>query len=135
MFSFIAFGFKILFSAILGGILGYFINEESKNIITRSSLVCIFSASVLGLASQISYPDNQFIIGAAILGVLIIFNSLSVKESSINYILFLFSTISGMIIGAGFILQAFLLSIIVIVIYKNNNAIIDYIQHDKSNDK
>ena len=134
MLSFIAFGFKILFSAGLGGIIGYFIDSSSKNIITTSSIVCILSSSILSFTNQVSQPDNQFVIGAGILGALIIVNSLFKSESKINYILYLLSTISGMIIGAGFIFQAFLLSFVIIIIIKNNNAIISYIDNDSNHD-
>tara|TARA_B100000945_G_scaffold318738_1_gene324262 strand:- start:245 stop:661 length:417 start_codon:yes stop_codon:yes gene_type:complete len=132
MLSFIAFGFKILFSAVIGGIIGYFIDSSSRNIVTTSSIVCILSSSILSFTNQVSHPDNQFVIGAGILGVLIIVNSLFKTESVINYILYLLSSISGMIIGIGFIFQAFLLSSIIIIIIKNNNAIISYIDNNRN---
>ena len=48
MIGFIAFALKILFASIMGGVLNYVPgNSENSQNIVETSLVCIFSASIL----------------------------------------------------------------------------------------
>ena len=72
MFGFIAFGFKLLIAAIIGGALSYIPGQSTQHRrIVETSLICIFGASILGLTSQFSGAGSNFTMGFGILTVLI----------------------------------------------------------------
>ena len=78
MYGFIVFGFKIIFAAIVGGALNYSPGKDSEHHkIVETSLICIFSAAILGLASQFPVYENNFAMGFAILAVSLILLSIS----------------------------------------------------------
>ena len=71
MFGFIAFGFKLLFAAIIGGALNYIPGEKTQEYkVVETSLICIFGASILGLSSQLSGNGSNFAMGFGILAVI-----------------------------------------------------------------
>ena len=104
MFGVISFGFKILFASIIGGALSY-IPDESKNNqdILETSLICIFSASVLGLIRQLPNKGEYFAIGFAVLDVLIVVITMSKNFKFRQRIIWVFAAVVGMIIGYGFL--------------------------------
>ena len=61
MLGLISFGLKIIFASIIGGALNYIPgeSENSKNIV-ETSLICVFSASVMGLARQFEDKGEYF---------------------------------------------------------------------------
>ena len=131
MFGFIVFGFKLLLAAIIGGALSYVpsdIVEDHK--IVETSLICIFGAAVLGLSSQLSVNDYNFTMGLSILAVVIVVLSISKNLEFFNRIMWLFSAVAGMIMGAGYILQAALLSVFVYIILHNNEDLLGYLIRD-----
>ncbi|SVE56358.1 uncharacterized protein METZ01_LOCUS509212 [marine metagenome] len=72
MLGFISFGLKIIFASIIGGAMNYIPgkSENSQNIV-ETSLICIFSASVMGLAGQFSVKGEYFVMGLIISIILI----------------------------------------------------------------
>ena len=131
MFGFIAFGFKLIFAAIAGGALSYIPGEESQNYkIVETSLICIFGAAILGLTSQLHYGEYNIVTGIGILAVIMGIISISKNLDFLNRMVWLFSGVSGMIIGAGFIIQAILLVALVYVILRNSKKLLNYFDQD-----
>ena len=131
MFGFIAFGFKLIFAAIAGGALSYIPGEESQNYkIVETSLICIFGAAILGLTSQLHYGEYNIVTGIGILAVIMGIISISKNLEFLNRMVWLFSGVSGMIIGAGFIIQAILLVGLVYVILRNSKKLLNYFDQD-----
>ena len=127
MFGFIAFGFKLLFAAITGGALSYIPGEETQNHkIVETSLICIFGAAILGLTSQLHFGEFNIVTGIGILAVIMGIISISKNLDFINRIVWLFSGVSGMIIGAGYIVQAMLLVALVYIILRNSEQLLNY---------
>ena len=137
MYGFIAFSFKIIFAAIIGGALNYIPGKESEqHKIIDTSLICIFGASILGLVSQLSGNGSNFAIGLGILAVIIgtIFISKNIEFQ--NRIIWYFSSASGMIIGLGFIFQAAILIALIYIILRNSETLLNYLdrEYDQSDD-
>ena len=136
MFGFIAFGFKLIFAAIVGGALSYIPGEETQNHkIVETSLICIFGAAILGLTSQLHYGEYNIVTGIGILAVIMGIISISKNLDFVNRMVWLFSGVSGMIIGAGYIVQAILLVVLVYVILRNSEQLLNYFyQETKESD-
>ena len=131
MIGFIAFGFKLLFSAIVGGALSYIPGEEAQeHKVVETSLICIFSAAILGLTSQLSGNGYDFSMGFGILAVTIGIISLSKNLEFKNRIIWFFSGSAGMMIGSGYIVQASLLIVLVYIILQNSARLLNYFDKD-----
>jgi hypothetical protein len=131
MFGFIAFGFKLLFAAIIGGALNYIPGEEAQGYkVVETSLICIFGAAIMGLTSQLSGNGYNFAMGFGILAVTIGIISISKKLEFKNRIIWLFSGSSGMIIGSGYIVQAALLVVLVYIILRKSEKLLNYLDRD-----
>ena len=131
MFGFIAFGFKLLFAAIIGGALNYIPGEETQEYkVVETSLICIFGATIVGLTSQLSGNGYNFAMGFGILTVIIGIISISKNLEFKNRIIWLFSGTSGMIIGSGYIVQAALLVLLVYIILRNSEKLLNYFDRD-----
>ena len=131
MFGFIAFGFKLLFAAIVGGALNYIPGEEAQESkIVETSLICIFSAAILGLTNQLSGNGYNIAMGLGILAVTIGIISISKNLEFKNRIIWFFSGISGMIIGSGYIMQAALLIVLVYIILQHSERLLNYLDRD-----
>ena len=131
MFGFIAFGFKLLFAAIIGGALNYIPGEETQEYkVVETSLICIFGAAIVGLTSQLSGNGYNFAMGFGILAVTIGIISISKNLEFKNRIIWFFSGTSGMIIGSGYILQAALLVVLVYIILRNSEKLLNYLDRD-----
>ena len=127
MFGFIAFGFKLFFAAIAGGALSYIPGEETQNYkIVETSLICIFGAAILGLTSQLNLGEFNIVTGIGILAVIIGIISISKNLDFVNRMVWLFSGVSGMIIGAGYIVQALLLVGLIYLILRNSDDLLGY---------
>ena len=131
MFGLIAFGFKLLFAAIVGGALSYIPGEETQEYkIVETSLICIFGAAILGLTSQLHFGEFNIVTGIGILAVIMGIISISKNLDFINRIVWLFSGVSGMIIGAGYIVQAILLVALVYIILRNSEQLLNYFDQE-----
>ena len=136
MFGFIAFGFKLFFAAIAGGALSYIPGEGSQSYkIIETSLISIFGAAILGLSTQLNFGEFNIVTGIGILAVIMGINSISKDLDFINRMVWLFAGLSGMIIGAGYIIQAILLVVLVYIILRNSEHLLNYFeQHDEETD-
>ena len=131
MFGFIAFGFKLLFAAIVGGSLSYIPGEETQNYkIIETSLICIFGAAILGLTNQLHFGEFNIVTGIGILAVIMGIISISDNLDFINRMVWLFSGVSGMIIGSGYIVQAILLVALVYIILRNSEQLLNYFDQE-----
>ena len=131
MFGFITFGFKLLFAAIVGGALNYIPGEKTQEYkVVETSLICIFGAAILGLTSQLSGNGYNFAMGFGILAVTIGIISISKNLKFKNRIIWLFSGSSGMIIGSGYIAQAALLVVLVYIILRKSEKLLNYLDRD-----
>ena len=70
---------------------------------------------------------------SVIIGIIYISKNKEVLDCIISY----FSAVSGMIIGSGYILQASVLIILIYIIIRNSERLINYVEsgHDQSDDK
>mgnify|MGYP001204600534 CR=1 FL=1 len=128
MLGLISFGLKIIFASIIGGALNYIPGEsENKQDIVETSLICVFSASVLGLARQFSSKGEYLAMGFGILAVIIMVISISKNSEFRKRIIWLFSSVMGMIIGCGLFVQACLLGALIYLILRNSEHIMDYL--------
>ena len=131
MFGFIAFGFKLLFAAIIGGALNYIPGEEAQGYkVVETSLICIFGAAIVGLTSQLSGNGYNYAMGFGILAVTIGIISISKNLEFKNRIIWFFSGSSGMIIGSGYLVQAALLVVLVYIILQNSEKLLNYLDRD-----
>ena len=131
MFGFIAFGFKLLFAAIIGGALNYIPGEEAQGYkVVETSLICIFGAAIVGLTSQLSGNGYNVAMGFGILAVTIGIISISKNLEFKDRIIWLFSGSSGMIIGSGYIVQAALLVVLVYIILRHSEKLLNYLDRD-----
>jgi len=128
MLGFISFGLKIIFASIIGGAINYIPgkSENSQNIVD-TSLVCVFSGSVMGLTLQFSDKGEYFAMGFGVLAVIIGVISISRNLDFGERIKWIFAAVIGMIIGSGFIIQACLLGALIYVILYNSEDLISYI--------
>ena len=133
MFGFIAFGFKLLLAAIIGGALSYVPGDsEDEYRIVETSLICIYSAAILGLANQFLVYENNFAMGFAILSVSLILLSISKNFDFANRMMWLFAGVTGMIVGAGYIVQAVFLGVLVYIILQNSDKLFNYFDQESS---
>ena len=128
MFAFISFGIKIIFASIIGGALNYIPGDSENNQnIVETSLLCIFSTSVMGLTRQFSDKGEYFAMGFGVLAVVIVVISITKYLKFVKRITWLFSAVIGMIIGSGFLIQACLLAVLIYLILRNSENLLDYI--------
>ena len=131
MFGFIAFGFKLLFAAIIGGALNYIPRDETQEYkVVETSLLCIFGAAIMGLTNQLSGDGYNFAMGIGILTVIIGIISISKNLEFKTRVIWLFAGLSGIIIGSGYILQAALLVVLVYIILRNSEKLLNYLDRD-----
>ena len=131
MLGLISFGFKILFASILGASLNYRPNEDKDNVdILETSLICILSASILGLTCQFSSNNEYLSMAFGVLAVVILIISISKNLMFKARIVWIFSSIIGMIIGAGYFFQASILCLLIYFIIYNNQVLLEYIQKE-----
>ena len=131
MFGLISFCFKILFASILGASLNYRPNEDKDNVdILETSLICILSASILGLTCQFSSNNEYLSMAFGVLAVVILIISISKNLMFKARIIWIFSSIIGMIIGAGYFFQASILCLLIYFIIYNNQVLLEYIQKE-----
>ena len=138
MFGFIAFAFKLIFAAILGGAFSYITatNSEAENhsAMVNMAMVSVLASSLVGLTVQLPNDFRGFAVGAAIFTVLHVTNSIIKSENLSQRLQVLFASIIGIIVGVGYILQATVLCFILFMILNNSGSIIsDIIPGTKDN--
>lgn len=132
MFGLISFGLKIIFASIIGGALNYIPDGKSENNhnIIETSLICIFSASVMGLTRQFEDNGQYILMGFGILSVVIVVISISKNLEFGKRISWIFASVIGMVIGSGFLIQACILSALIYLILRNSENILNYIHKE-----
>ena len=82
-----------------------------------------------------NFGEFNIVTGIGILAVIMGINSISKDLDFINRMVWLFAGLSGMIIGAGYIIQAILLVVLVYIILRNCEHLLNYFeQHDEETD-
>ena len=138
MFGFIAFTFKLIFAAILGGAFSYITKTNSEaedhSEMVNMAMVSVLATSLVGLTVQL--PDNfrGFAVGAAIFTVLHVTNSIVKSEDLSHRLQILFASIIGIIVGVGYILQAAVLCFILFMILNNSVSLMSSFISDAKND-
>ena len=138
MFGFIAFTFKLIFAAILGGAFSYITKTNSEaedhSEMVNMAMVSVLATSLVGLTVQL--PDNfrGFAVGAAIFTVLHVTNSIVKSDDLSHRLQILFASIIGIIVGVGYILQAAVLCFILFMILNNSVSLMSSFISDAKND-
>ena len=128
MIGLISFGYKIILASIIGGAMNYIPGQpQNGNNNVETSLICIFSASVMGLVRQFADKGEYIAMGFGILAVFIVVISISKNLEFGERIIWLFSGVVGMIIGSGFFIQACFLSALIFLILRNSENLLEYI--------
>jgi hypothetical protein len=138
MFGFIAFAFKLIFAAILGGALSYIIKTNSEmedhSEMVNMAMVSVLATSLVGLTVQLPNDFRGFAVGAAIFTVLHVTNSIIKFEELSHRLQILFASIIGIIVGAGYILQAAILCFILFMILNNSVSLLSSFTSDSKDD-
>lgn len=138
MFGFIAFAFKLIFAAILGGAFSYITKTNSEtedhSAMVNMAMVSVLATSLVGLTVQLPNDFRGFAVGAAIFTVLHVTNSIIKLEDLSQRLQILFASIIGIIVGVGYILQATVLCFILFMILNNSGSIMSsFIPDTKDN--
>ncbi len=129
MFAFLAFGFKLLFATLFGGALSYEPGKANGDMrILYSALSAVFGAALLGLARQFPDESTGLMAGACITAIIITIVLLTREMIISDRITLLFAAVIGMIVGAGFIFQAAMLTALVYFIQKHSLAVLHHIE-------
>ena len=138
MFGFIAFAFKLIFAAILGGAFSYITKTNSEaedhSAMVNMAMVSVLATSLVGLTVQLPNDFRGFAVGAAIFTVLHVTNSIIKLEDLSQRLQILFASIIGIIVGVGYILQATVLCFILFMILNNSGSLMSsFISDTKDN--
>ena len=127
MFEFIAFIFKICFATFFGALINYSFDEQKidNEKIIYSSLVSLFSCSLLSMSLQFPDQITGIVTGASVITIIGTILFLTKDADIDSKIVFIFSSVIGMIIANGLIFQAIAFTIIIIFIKKYSNTILD----------
>ena len=138
MFGFIAFAFKLIFAAILGGAFSYITKTNSEaedhSAMVNMAMVSVLATSLVGLTVQLPSDYRGFAVGAAIFTVLHVTNSIIKLEDLSHRLQILFASIIGIIVGVGYILQAAILCFILFMILNNSGSLLSSFTSDSKDD-
>jgi len=138
MFGFIAFAFKLIFAAILGGAFSYITKTNSEledhSAIVNMAMVSVLATSLVGLTVQLPNDFRGFAVGAAIFTVLHVTNSIIKLEDLSHRLQILFASIIGIIVGVGYILQATVLCFILFMILNNSGSLLSSFTSNSKDD-
>lgn len=137
MFAFIAFAFKLIFAAILGGAFSYITKTNSEledhSAMVNMAMVSVLATSLVGLTVQLPNDFRGFAVGAAIFTVLHVTNSIIKLEDLLQRLQILFASIIGIIVGVGYVLQAAVLCFILFMIMNNSGSLMGSFISGKKN--
>ena len=138
MLGFIAFAFKLIFSAILGGAFSYIhkTNSEAEDHseMVNMAMVSVLATSLVGITMQLPNDYRGFPLGVAIFTVINVTNSIIKLEDLSQRLQILFVSIIGIIVGVGYILQAAVLCLILFMILNNSGSLMSgFISDTKEN--
>ena len=138
MFGFIAFTFKLFFSTILGFTLSYITNssddEEIRSDMVNTAMVSIFATSLMAVIIQFPESFSGFLLGGSIFSIFYVTNSFVQKQEFKVKLRVIFASIIGIIIGIGYILQAIILLIVLYIVLKNSNLILQNFNYKEENE-
>ena len=138
MFGFIAFTFKLIFAAILGGAFSYITKTnpeaEDHSTMVNMAMVSVLATSLVGLTVQLPNDFRGFVVGAAIFTVLHVTNSIIKSEGLSQRLQILFASIIGIIVGVGYVLQAVVLCFILFMILNNSGSLLSSFTSDKKDE-
>ena len=138
MLGFIAFAFKLIFAAILGGAFSYITKTNSEaedhSAMVNMAMVSVLATSLVGLTVQLPNDFRGFAVGAAIFTVLHVTNSIIKLEDLSHRLQILFASIIGIIVGVGYILQAAILCFILFMILNNSGSLLSSFTSDSKDD-
>ena len=127
MFEFIAFILKISFATILGALVKFSFDSnaiQKNNDIILSSMLSLFSCSMLGMSLQFPNDISGIVASSSILAcvgtTLFITNNKSIEDR----ITYLFSSLVGLIAGAGLVFQAIVFSILIILLKRYSDDLL-----------
>ena len=136
MLGFIIFSFKIIVSAILGALISYNPKDDyKKSKIIETSLISIFSTSVIALTKQLSVNGDNLSMGFGLLTVFISIIFLSKSLAFEKRIIWYFAAIAGSIIGSGYIFQASILILLIYIILHNSETLLNYFNSEYENNE
>ena len=135
MFAFLAFGFKLIFGTLFGGALSYEpSNSDNDTKIIYSSLSSLLAVSLIGLSKQFPNESSGLMAGACVIAIFITIIFLTKEMVLEQRITLLFATVVGMIVGAGFIFQAAMLTGLVYFLQKHSKQFLNQIDYESDND-
>jgi len=126
MLSFIAFILKLLFAAFLGGVLVYKpgrIKDETQ--IMYSAMIAIIAVTLISVSTLFPETAVGAITGASIFAIVIGIILLTRDMEFEVRLLFLFSSIIGIICGSGHIFYGIIFSIVIYIILHNGHRFFD----------
>ena len=133
MFGFIAFGFKIVFAAILGVVLNYVPgNKQDTYKMVEASFFCILGSSIIAFICLIVTDETNYILGFGIIAVIMSSITLTKNKNIIDKTNLFFASISGMIVGLGYIFHASILVVLIYTILHNNEKFLNYLNDNNA---
>ncbi len=138
MFGFIAFAFKLIFAAILGGAFSYITTSndegEDRSDMINTAMVSVLATSLVALTVQFPESYRGFAVGASIFTILHVTNSFVQEEELKVKLQIIFASVIGIIVGVGYILQGIILCFVLFVILKNSDSILESFNSSKDNE-
>ena len=128
MFEFIAFIFKILFATFLGGLVKFKfdVNSDQKNNdIILSSMLALFSSSMLGMSLQFPNEILGMVSSASILACIGTTLYITKNKNIEDKIIYLFASLIGLISGVGLVFQAISFTIFIILLKRYSNDLLE----------
>ena len=128
MFEFIAFILKILFATFLGGLVKFKfdVNSDQKNNdIILSSMLALFSSSMLGMSLQFPNEILGMVSSASILACIGTTLYITKNKNIEDKIIYLFASLIGLISGGGLVFQAILFTIFIVLLKRYSNDLIE----------
>ncbi|MAV58550.1 MAG: hypothetical protein CMG07_01185 [Candidatus Marinimicrobia bacterium] len=128
MFEFIAFILKILFATFLGALVKFRFNSNSdqkNNDIILSSMLSLFSSSMLGMSLQFPNEILGMVSSASILASIGTTLFLTKNKNIEDKIIYLFASLIGLITGGGLVFQAILFTIFIVLLNRYGNDLLE----------
>ena len=128
MFEFIAFILKILFATVLGGLVKFKfdVNSDQKNNdIILSSMLALFSSSMLGMSLQFPNEILGMVSSASILACIGTTLYITKNKNIEDKIIYLFASLIGLISGGGLVFQAILFTIFIVLLKRYSNDLLE----------
>ena len=128
MLAFISFGIKIILASIIGAAFNYSSEKSEKNQnIVDTALICILSAAIMSITKQLSLEGDYYLMGFGIISAIMIVLYISKNLTFLNKINWIFASVIGIIIGAGYFLQAIILTLLIYYIFHNTEDVLDFV--------